>query len=43
MDGEVSFALPDSISCVSDLENMELIRLISSEKIRRALWSMAED
>lgn len=43
MDGKVSFALSELISCISDLENKEPIRPVSGEEIRRMLWNMAKD
>lgn len=38
-DDVASYALPDPISCVSDQENMELIRTVFVEEIKRMLWS----
>lgn len=42
-DDVAPYALPDPISCVSNQENRELIKTVSGEKIRRMLYSMAED
>lgn len=40
--GDVSFALPDPISCVINQENSKLIKIISIKEIKRMLWSMAK-
>lgn len=43
MDGNNSFALLEPCNMVTEVKNRKLIKLVSVEKIRRALKSIAKD
>lgn len=43
MDGDNSLTLGNPHSLVTNAENQELTKLVTTKEIRRALWAMTEE